>query len=116
MNEPLPAGVSRPANRSDYIPIIQGLRPFVEGEELELRCSLMLMRDRAIATKLIAKDPAWTLLDVVQREASEHAMNWRLGIEDLREIRRLCVMCVCNASSFDTFYRASDEGEANAGG
>jgi hypothetical protein len=45
-------------------------------------------------------------------------MNWRVTIEDLREIRRLCVMCVTNASGFDALFQPRlrlDEGEADAG-
>lgn len=98
-------GVHRPPRREDYAPIIKALRPFVKGEELDLRCSLLLMRDRALANKPYACSPAWALLDVVQTEAYEAAFNWRISLDDLREFRRLCVMCVTNASSFDTLYR-----------
>ena len=116
----LPQGVSRPPRREDYEPIVKGLRPFVEGEELLLRSSLLLMRDRAMATKRAACEPAWALLDVVERQASDNAMNERVSIEDLRELRRLCINCVMAASGFDMLFHprplAIDKGEANAGG
>jgi hypothetical protein len=108
-------GVSRPPRREDYEDIVRGLRPFVDGEELMLRSSLLLMRDRAMATKPTACESAWTLLDVVEREASAAAMNHRIQLDDLRELRRLLIMCVCNASSFDTLYQPRlplDQGEA----
>jgi hypothetical protein len=46
-------------------------------------------------------------------------MNSRVPVEDLRELRRLCLNCVCAASSFDTLFQprlSLGEGEANAGG
>jgi hypothetical protein len=113
------AGVSRPPRRSDYEPIVKGMRPFIEGEELELRSSLLLMRDRAMATKASASEYAWSLLDVVERVGSDHAMNHRVDVESLREMRRICLNIVCAASSFDAMYQPRlplDDGEANGRG
>jgi hypothetical protein len=115
MTEQLPVRVPK---RSDYEPIVRGLRPMCDGEELMLRSSLLLMRDRAMATKTRACEPAWMLLDVVERVASENAMNHRVDLESLREMRRLCVMCVCNASGFDALFQPRlplGEGEARDG-
>jgi hypothetical protein len=119
MNAPLPAGVSRPPKREDYEPIVKGLRPLVDGEELDLRCSLLLMRDRAIATKNSASEYAWSLLDVVERVGADHAMNHRVDVDSLREMRRVCLNIVCAASSFDAMYQPRlplDDGEANGRG
>jgi hypothetical protein len=115
VNAEIVPGVARPPRKEDYFDIVRGLQPFVKGEELELRSSLLLMRDRAIATKPTACESSWALLDVIEREASAAALNHRVKLEDLRELRRLLVMCVCNASSFDTLYQPRlplDEGEA----
>jgi hypothetical protein len=71
VNAPLVPGVSRPPRKEDYFAIVQGLRPLCEGEELMLRSSLLLMRDRAMACKNAACAPSWALLDVVERVASE---------------------------------------------
>lgn len=110
-------GVSRPPTRADYEPIVRGLRPFVGEEELMLRSSLLLFRDRAMATKNSACEPAWLLLDVVERQASQNAMNHRVSIEDLREIRRLCANIVAAASGFDMLYQPRlpglEQGEAH---
>jgi len=114
----------RPPRRDDYVPIIKGMIPFCEGEELQIRTSLLLMRDRAMATKAGAVDSgmsssAWALLDIVEREASESAFQG-MPIEDLREFRRLCIQCVMTASNFDALYQPSlpglEEGEADARG
>jgi hypothetical protein len=116
MSAEIVPGISRPPVRADYEPIVRGLRPLCEGVELMLRSSLLLMRDRAIATKNTACESSWELLNIVEREANASALNHRCDIESLREIRRLCIMCVCNASGFDALYQprlpGTDEGEA----
>lgn len=115
----LPAGISRPPRKEDYFDIVRGLRPFVQGEELELRASLLLMRDQAMGRKNSACEPAWMLLDVIERVASENAMNHKVDIETLRELRRLCLNCACAASSFDALFHPRlplAEGEANGRG
>lgn len=112
--------VPRPPHRSDYESIVKGLKPMCDGEELMLRSSLLLMRDRAMATKQIASEPSWRLLDVVERISSENALNHLIDLDTLRELRRLCVMCVANASGFDAVFQPRlpgfDQGEAHAGG
>jgi hypothetical protein len=107
-------GVHRVPRREDYIPIVKGLRPFVDGEELMLRASLLLMRDRSMSTKQSACAPAWALLDVVERVASESAMNHKLQLDELRELRRVCLNIVCAASSLDALFhpRLPLDGEA----
>lgn len=115
----LPEGISRVPVRSDYEAIVKGLRPMCDGEELMLRTSLLLMRDRAMATKPRASEYAWSLLDVVERVGADHAMNHRVDVESLREMRRICLNIVCAASSFDGMYQPRlplEEGEANGRG
>lgn len=117
MNAQTPLPVRAP-KREDYEPIVKGLRPFCEGEELTLRTSLLLMRDRAMATKRSACEPAWMLLDVVERTASENAMNHKVDVETLRELRRICLNVACAASSFDGLFHPRlplGDGEAHAG-
>lgn len=108
----------RAPRRDDYLPIVKGILPFCQGEELTIRASLLLMRDMAKATKPIACESAWALLDIVEREAD--AMAFRgMPIEDLREVRRLCSRCVATASGFDALYQPRlplDQGEANGRG
>jgi hypothetical protein len=117
VNDAAPLTVRSP-QRSDYEPIVRGLKPLCDGEELVLRSSLLMMRDRALATKPIACEPSWALLDVVEKEASQAALNYRVSLEDLREFRRLCVELVARARSFDTLYQprlpGMSEGEADA--
>lgn len=117
MNAEVVPGVARPPRRADYEPIVKGLKPLCDGEELMLRSSLLLMRDRAIATKQRACASSYALLDVVEREASDAALNHRVPLDDLRELRRLCIQCVYISAGFDAMYQPSlpgmDEGEAD---
>lgn len=81
-----------------------------------LRTSLLLMRDRAMATKPTACESAYALLDIVEREASIAALHHSIDVPSLIEFRRLLVQCVMTASSFDTLYQADlplTKGEAN---
>lgn len=110
-------GVARPPRRSDYESIVRGLRPLVGEDELTLRSSLLLMRDQAMGRKNSACEPAWMILDVIERIASDNAMNHRVDVETLGELRRICLNCACAASSLDTLFAPPlplDEGEANA--
>lgn len=121
MNAPgeIVPGVARPPRKEDYFPIISGMRPFIKGEELELRASLMLMRDRAIATKNTTCEYAWPLLDVIERVACDHAMNHLVTVDDLRELRSLCLNVVMAASGFDAMFSPRlplNEGEADESG
>jgi hypothetical protein len=114
VNAEVVPGIARPPRRSDYVSIVKGLLVLCDGEELELRSSLLLMRDRAMATKPRACEPSWHLLDVIENVARETALNPRMGVEQLRELRRLCLNTVATASSFDTLYqpRLPLDGEA----
>lgn len=108
----------RPARREDYEPIVRGLLPLCAGEELDMRAGLLMMRDRALATKSTACQSSWELLDIVERECAFAAFR-AMPIEDLKEFRRLCVLCVMAASGFDQLYQprlpGSVEGEADGG-
>lgn len=89
--------------REDYEPAVRTFLPGCEGEELQMRAALMLMRDRAMATKPICSEEGWVLLDLVERTASRHAFR-PMPVEELQELRRLLVMLVASASGFDALY------------
>lgn len=110
--QPLP----RVARKDDYVPIVRALRPWMNDEEAELRASLLLFRDRACTTKPSCCEPSWALLDVVERIGSENAMNYRVPVDHLRELRRLCSQCVMAARDFDLLFQPRlplDDGEAH---
>ena len=93
--------------REDYEPNVRAFLPTAEGEELQLRASLLLMRDRAVATKPIASETGWHLLDLVERTATRYAF-WPMALADLRELRRLLLNTVCAASGFDGLFSAPE--------
>jgi hypothetical protein len=109
---------SRPPTRDDYVPIVLGLWPKVGEEELKLRTNLLWYRDRAMATKPIACEQSWALLDVVEREANSVALDPRVDQEALREILRLLALIVGTAFGFDKLYSPTIpgliDGEAKA--
>lgn len=114
----------RHPKREDYEPNVRMFLPSAQGEELELRASLLLMRDRAIATKPIACEEAWQILDLVERTASRDAFR-SMRMDELREIKRLLIRLVSTASGFDSLWApkldlgertASSVGETGEGG
>ena len=66
----------RHPQRSDYEPTVKAFLPTAEGLQLELRCSLLLMRDGAVATKPIACEEAWSILDGLRVDPSTRP-DWR---------------------------------------
>lgn len=119
MNAPA-QNTPRPQRREDYFPIVRSLIPRIGDDELKVRANLLWYRDRAMATKPIACEHAWTLLDVVEREASAVALDIRVDTAALKEILRLLALCVGTALGFDRLYSPTIpgivEGEANARG
>ena len=103
--------VTHPAypKREDYDPVIRAFMPGVDREELELRASLLLMRDRAMSTKPIACEEAWQILDLVERTASRDAFR-SAGLDELREIKRLLIRLVSTASGFDNLFGSHTDG------
>ncbi len=102
--------------REDYEPAVRCFLPSVQGEELELRASLLLMRDRAMATKPIASEEGWVCLDLVERTASRDAFR-PMKLDELQEIKRLMIRLVSTASGFDQLWAPQlDLGGADGGG
>jgi hypothetical protein len=112
MNAPL----NHYPKREDYEPAVRAFLPGVAEDELGLRAGLLLMRDRAMATKPIACEESWHLLDLVERTAGREAFR-SMPIDELNEVRRLLIRCVSTASGFDSLYapQLSLEGPGDRG-
>lgn len=93
----------RHVRRDDYIPMVRAFMPTCEGEELEARSALLLMRDMAMSTKRVASEYGWSILDIVQNLAAEHALR-AMKLEDLKEIRRQATRLVGCASGLDVIF------------
>lgn len=89
--------------RQDYYPMVKAFMPHAEGDELDCRASLLLMRDRAMSTQRVASEYGWLVLSFVQRIASENALR-SMPLDDLREIRRLAIRLVTCAAGFDAMF------------
>lgn len=92
-----------PPRRQDYEPTVRAFLPSAQGEELELRSRLLLMRDRAMATKPISSEYGWLALDLVERMARDFAFR-PMKADELAEIRRISVNLVAAASSLDALF------------
>lgn len=102
--------------REDYEPAVKCFLPSAFGEELELRASLLLMRDRAMSVKPVACEEAWQILDLVERTASRDAFR-SMAMDELRELKRLLIRLVSTASGFDAMWApALDLGDAPSNG
>lgn len=89
--------------REDYEPIVLNFLPTAEGEGLKLRASLLLMRDRCIATKPIACEESWHILDLVERTVSRDAFR-SMPETELAMIRYIVRKLVTAASEFDALF------------
>lgn len=99
MNAPA-ANTHPPAWRS-YIAALDRLMPGKGGEELRLRCGMMLMRDRAIRARETAGWEADLILAAVQTIASEHALS-TMNIKQLEHLHYNLVRLVATASNLET--------------
>lgn len=100
-----------PPRRADYIPQVRSFMPGVPDAEIPYRTGLLVMRDRAASVGDHYCDDAVGLLGQVIRMASHYAFA-SMPLDELREIHRLCVMMVTNASGIEAWHRRRQYREA----
>lgn len=88
--------------RQQYEPTVRALMPGAEGDELDVRCSLLLMRDCSTSAKNSCSEEAWPILDQVERLTSRFAFQ-AMPIEDLVELRRVLRLVVAAAANLDAW-------------
>lgn len=97
------ASALRTANlaRATYVPIVRRLHPAAEGEEIQLHCSILLIRD--FATRLIGRcsDHAYWIHSEIACLATEHAFSLR-SLPDLRALRAELIRLQLAAANLDT--------------
>jgi hypothetical protein len=102
--------------RDRYRPIVTHHMPGCRGEELLLRCSILLMRDQAASSLTRCSEEAHGILHEVQRLATAYAYA-RIPIDELKELRYRLLQLTQTASGLEMFaYRLSQSGEAHEGG
>jgi hypothetical protein len=97
-----PANIRLAKRRDEYRPTVERMLPGVEGEELQLRCSLLLMRDSASATLRHCSEDAAGVLQQVESLAAVYAFT-PLPLDELRELRRTLVRLTSCASGLEAF-------------
>ena len=94
----------RPA-RDRYIPIVRQHVPTCQGKELELRCSLLMVRDQSASALRRCSEEAYGVLAEVHRLSSENAFA-AMPLAELAELRRQLVQLTACASGLEMFaYR-----------
>lgn len=101
--------MNAPANiptrkREVYRPAVMAILPGCHGEELEHRCSILLMRDNAGSALRWASYEAAEILHAIQRLATEHAFA-AMPVERLKHLRYNLNRLVATASNLETFAR-----------
>ena len=102
--------MARPRRREDYEPNVLTFMPFVKGEELLNRTSLLWMRDRAMGTKRFACEYSWDLLTVIERLATDLAFR-RMDPEDLTAVRQAAIRLANVAANLDRVFVARPTAE-----
>lgn len=92
--------MNAPARRQDYEPTVRALMPASDGEDMEIRCSMLLMRDCAASAKRYCSEDAWPVMDHVERLAGDYAFR-RMNLEKYREFRDALRKLVAACASLD---------------
>lgn len=103
------------SRRDDYIPQVRAFVPLCEGEELTLRCSILLARDMATKQMQRCSDEAYGILAAIAGLASRYAFT-PMPRERLEEIRYEIVRLVSCASGIEMFAFKMASPDTKAGG
>lgn len=85
--------------RMVYVPLVQRYLPGCSGQELGLRCSMLLMRDKATAVLRDCCPETAQILEAVERIATTHAFQ-PMSQERLERARYNLLRLVATASNF----------------
>ena len=102
--------------REQYVTVLKRVLPGAEGEELQLRCSILAQRDNCAAAITRCSDDAYPFLFAVEQLATKYAYV-EMPLARLRLLRKNIAMIVANTSSIEAlaFFIATGE-DFNAGG
>lgn len=94
-----------PSPRDVYAPIVRGFLPGVAGRELSLRCSTLLMRDRASAWALHCSEEAYGCLQQIERLAHQYAYT-SMSIARLQQLQLAMLRLTSTAAELDDFAKS----------
>lgn len=103
------------SRRDDYIPQVKAFVPLCDGEELTLRCSILLARDMATKQMQRCSEESYGILAAIAGLASRYAFA-AMPIERLEELRYEIVRLVSCASGIEMFAFKLSSPDAEAGG
>ena len=89
--------------RRMYVPVVQTFLPGVSGTELALRCSMLLMRDRASARARHCHPDALGTLQEIQRLVCQHGLGFSTDQDRLGSLRHALVHLLAAATCLDEF-------------
>jgi hypothetical protein len=95
--------------RRQYVPTVNAFLPGAEEEEVDVRCSLLLMRDCAAVAKTHCSDEAYPILDQVERLASRFAFQG-MAVDDLQRLRAAMRKIVAAAATLDDWAGKGSNG------
>lgn len=97
--------------RDRYVPTVKGFVPLCEGEELKLRCSILLIRDQAAAGSRHCSWEAAPTLEHVERLGAHYAFA-KMPISRLKDLRNQMLRLATSASGLDLFAYLLEHPEA----
>lgn len=86
--------------RKQYVPTVNALMPGSEGDDLDVRCSLLLMRDCATSAKTTCSEEAYPILDQVERMASQFVFM-PMPTDRMIQLRQVLRQVVAAAAGLD---------------
>lgn len=107
-------GGLRHSPRYRYRPIVQGLIPWCDVTELDLRCSILLLRDQASQAVRHCSDDAEAPYSEVVRLGSIYAFGSTLSPAQLSNLRRALVHMTLAAGALDALASTEADFPARA--
>jgi hypothetical protein len=104
-----------PPSRERYAPTVSALMPGSMGEDLEIRCSLLLTRDCAMSAKLDCGEEAFPVMEQIERIASRYAFQ-PMPLDDLRGLRDALRKLVAAAATIEDWAKPAAGKVTNARG
>jgi hypothetical protein len=103
------------SRRDAYVPMVEALLPGCEGEELKLRCGILLMRDYATSRLRWCTAETGELLLVIQRIATQYAFT-TIGLAALESLHHELVRLSAVATNLARIFPAAPAGGEDARG
>jgi hypothetical protein len=108
-----PAKIKPARNR--YAMIVKHHLPHCAPDELEARCSLLLVRDKAMSKARRCSDEARPMLEHIVRLVTEYAFR-SIPLTELQELRYRITMLTACASGLEMFAYRLAHGGTDEGG